>query len=108
VLSSLKSLRDAMAANDPVAVRAAMSPLDAAISNNQTNLAEVGARTNTLDSADTSRGELSASLTKQQSAAQDTDMPTAITRLATVQASLQAALLAASKILNTNLTQYLQ
>jgi flagellar hook-associated protein 3 FlgL len=108
VLSSLNALKTAMAANDPVAIRAAMSPLDAAISNNQTNLAEVGARANTLDSADAARADLSSSLTKQQSAAQDADMPTAITRLATVQASLQGALLAASKILNTNLTQYLQ
>lgn len=107
VLSSLKALRDAMAANDTAGIAAAMTPLDQAITNNQTNLAEVGGRTNTLDAADNTHTAISTALTKQQSAAQDTDMSTAITKLATVQASLQAALLAASKTLQTNLTNYL-
>ncbi len=108
VLSSLKALRDSLAANDTPGIQASMTQLDGAISYNQTNLAEVGARSNRLDSADSARNDLNSALTQQQSAARDTDMPTAITRLATIQASLQAALMAASKILNTNLTQYLQ
>ncbi|MEO5800782.1 MAG: hypothetical protein ABIZ70_01745 [Gemmatimonadales bacterium] len=107
VLSSLITLRDALTADNPAAIRASLSPLGTAFDNTQRNLAEVGARTLAMDNASTALDSLAKAFTDERSANNDIPLEEAAMHLAQVQNAMQAALLATSKILNTSLTDYL-
>lgn len=108
VLSSLIALRDALNADNPTAIRNAIAPIDVAFNNTQRNLAETGARTLALENATHSLDALATSLTTERSANADIPLEEAAMHLAAVQSSVQAAMLAASRILNTSLTDYLR
>ena len=107
VIQSLTTLRDAMNANDPAAIRDTITNIDTAFDQTQTNLAEVGAGTNALDAAVTQLDGRTATLTNSRSAVAEIPLAEASLKLAQVQTALQAAFLATSKILNTSIVPYL-
>jgi flagellar hook-associated protein 3 FlgL len=108
VLSSLIALRDALTADSATGIRASLAPLGVAFDSTQRNLAEVGARTLALENAGHSLEALSTSFKDERSANADIPLEEAAMHLAAVQSSMQAAMLAASRILNTSLTDYLR
>ncbi|HEY4321471.1 MAG TPA: flagellar hook-associated protein FlgL [Gemmatimonadales bacterium] len=107
VLSSMQSLETALQGGDQTAIRNTISGLDSAFDQTQTTLAGVGARTNTLSSATDALTSQATSLAATRSAAADIPIEEATLSLATMQNSLQAGLLATSRILSTSLVNYL-
>jgi flagellar hook-associated protein 3 FlgL len=108
VISSLQQLQTALQGNNPTGIRSSITTIDTAYDQTQTNLAEVGARTDTLDNTVTQLDSRSTALTATRSDAADIPIEEASVHLATVQNALQAGLLATSRILNTNLVDYLK
>lgn len=107
VLTSLTALRDALQANDAVAVRASGSALDQAFDATQLTLTEVGARTRNLELTTGSLTALETALTAKRAAAAEIPLEEAMLRLATVQTAMQAAYQATTRILQNSLTEYL-
>jgi flagellar hook-associated protein 3 FlgL len=108
VVGGLQALSDALSANDTSGIRAAMSRLDAAYDKVQGVVGDLGARMNHVDVASTNLDSLSVNLQTFRSGLRDADLATAVTNLVDRQTSLQAAMLANSKILNLTMTDYLQ
>jgi flagellar hook-associated protein 3 FlgL len=107
VLTSLTALRDALQANDAVAVRASGTALDQAFDATQLTLTEVGARTRNLELTTGSLAALETALTAKRAAAAEIPLEEAMLRLATIQTAMQAAYQATTRILQTSLTEYL-
>ncbi|HUM16386.1 MAG TPA: flagellar hook-associated protein FlgL [Candidatus Nitrosotalea sp.] len=107
LLPSLQALSTALASGDGSAVGATAASLGTANAQIQSLVADTGARANQLDTAAQSASALTASLTARQSSLQDADVATTSTELLAAQTSLQAALLAASRVLPTSLANYL-
>jgi flagellar hook-associated protein 3 FlgL len=107
VLTSLTALRDALQANDAVAVRASGTALDQAFDATQLTLTEVGARTRNLELTTGSLTALETALTAKRAAAAEIPLEEAMLRLATIQTAMQAAYQATTRILQTSLTEYL-
>jgi flagellar hook-associated protein 3 FlgL len=105
--ATLTQLRADLAADNAAGVASAADSLSAAFDAVQVMQADVGARSRQLDSALATIDAVDATLTSQQDDAWSVDIAEATVRLATAQSSLQSALLAATKVLNTNLTEYL-
>lgn len=105
--ATLTQLRADLAADNAAGVASAADGLSAAFNAVQVMLADVGGRSRQLDSALATIDAVDATLTSQQDDAWSVDIAEATVRLATAQSSLQSALLAATKVLNTNLTEYL-
>lgn len=108
VLPGLQALSAALATGNGAAVGASVAGLNQANEQVQSLVADTGARANQLDTAAASASALAANLTVNRSQLQDTDVATASTELIAAQTSLQAALLAASRVLPTTLASYLQ
>jgi len=108
VLSGLQSLLTQLQTGTSTDVRGTISGLDAAFDQVQTMLAATGARARQIDSAMQNADALETSLQLTRSDAQDISLEEATTRLVGAQNTMQAALLAASRILNTSLTDYLR
>src|SRR5690606_3850048 len=107
VLDSLRELADALGANDPGAIAGAIAPLENAFSAVQSLLAEVGARQNALDMAETNLEAWDVQLKTFRSDLSDVELEDALTRLIHQQTAYQAALAANARILQASLTDYL-
>jgi len=107
VLPALQALSAALAGGSGDAVGATASSLQQAGQQVQALVADIGARSNQLDTAAQNASALTANLTARRSTLQDADIATSSTELMAAQTSLQAALLAASRVLPTSLVSYL-
>jgi flagellar hook-associated protein 3 FlgL len=108
VMSGLKALSTQLGSGTPSTIAGTLSALDTAFTNTQTLLSTTGARVGQIDSAMQNSDALSTNLTLRRSRDLDTDIEAASTRLISLQTTLQASLQAASRILNTTLTDYLR
>lgn len=108
VFAALIGLREALEANDPGAVRDAMSSVDAAQTQVDENRAELGGRVARLELA---RSQLESSDLQLQgllSEAEDVDMTEVITQLNQSQVALEAGLQAGSRALQPTLLDFLR
>jgi len=108
VVASLQALRTELGNGDPAAIGLTAFALDGAFSATQTLLATNGARVRQIDTAMQNSDALETNLILRRSEAQDIDLEAATTRFVGVQNTLQAALLSASRVLSTTLTDYLR
>lgn len=108
VLTSLQGLLSELLTGTPDTVRGTIDGIDTAFGAVQTLLATTGARAHQLDTALQNADALESSLRLARSDARDASLEEATIRLAGTQTTIQAALLAASRILNTTLTDYLR
>lgn len=107
-VASLRRLSDALAANDPVAVRASFPDIDSALDSVQERVGELGARMNQLDLAGSNLDALEVNLQTFRSELQDADLAQAVTELVSLQDRLQAAMSANARVLSTTLADYLR
>jgi len=107
-LAALKQLSDALGADDQTAIQSALGTVDAAFDHTQALIGETGARTNQLQVATTNLGALEGTLTTFKSSLEDVDIEKAMTELVGKQTAYQAAMMATSKVLSLNLTDYLK
>lgn len=108
VIATLTSLRDQLLGNDPDAVRTTLTTLDTSFGQVQGFIGDVGARVRQLDVTLQNLEALDAGETIRRSALMDVPLEEAAMELAGVQTSLQAAMLATSRLLQTSLTEYLR
>lgn len=108
VVSGLRSLLTELTSGTSGTVAGTITGIDGAFAEVQTMLATTGARARQIDSAMQNADAIDSSLTLARSAARDIPLEQASIQLASGQNALQAALLAASRILNTSLTDYLR
>lgn len=108
VLASIEALSTALRANDTATIQGSADRIDAAHSNLQGFVGEVGARQIRLDVAEANVESLDLNLRNLRSDLMDVEMEEAITVLVNRQAAYQAALLSTSRILDTTLTNYLR
>jgi flagellar hook-associated protein 3 FlgL len=108
VMASLDELSQALGANDEVAIRASIHSLDSAFNATQVLLGDTGAQVAQLDVTTTNLGALDTSLRTFKSNLQDADLEKAVTELVSRQTAYQAAMLATSRIMGMNLTEYLR
>jgi len=107
LLPALQALSTALASGSGSAVGATVANLQQAGASVQALVADTGARDDQLDNAAQNASALVTTLTSRRSTLQDADVATASTELLAAQTSLQAALLAASRVLPTTLASYL-
>jgi flagellar hook-associated protein 3 FlgL len=107
-LASLRALSVALDANDRAAVEATSADLNAAFQVVQDRLGATGARANQLEVTRTNVDALSLTLTAYRSELVDVDIEQAITELVAKQTTYQAAMLATSKVIDLNLTNYIR
>lgn len=108
-LQALRDLSDALGDPDPeTAVRNALSGLDAAFTDVQTLVGEVGARVNQLEVTGANLDSLSVNLQTLKSEIEDVDLETAVTELVSRQTAYQAAMLATSRVIGLTLADYLR
>jgi flagellar hook-associated protein 3 FlgL len=107
-LASLRALSVALDANDRAAVQATSADLNAAFQVVQDRLGATGARANQLEVTRTNVDALSLTLTAYRSELVDVDIEQAITELVAKQTTYQAAMLATSKVIDLNLTNYIR
>lgn len=108
VMDSLQALSDSLAGNDAPGVRSSLNGLDDAYDQVQSLIGELGARMNQMDVASSNLSSLSVNLKTFRSGLQDADIAKSVTDLVSRQTSLQAAMLANSKILNLTMADYLK
>ena len=108
VFTGLTALSTQLGSGTPAGVAGTLTALDTAFTNTQTLLATPGARVGQIESAMQNSDALSTNLTLRRSRDIDADIEQASTRLISLQTTLQASLQAASRILNTSLTDYLR
>jgi flagellar hook-associated protein 3 FlgL len=108
VLSSLNDLSVALGANDPTLITQSLTALDTAHVNLQVSIGENGAHATQLDVASANLAALDTSLRTFKSNLQDADLEQAVTELISRQTAYQAAMLATSRIIGLNLTEYLR
>ena len=89
-------------------IQSALTKLDSAMNAVQTMVGDVGARANTLDSAQQNLDALKVNITTFKSNLEDVDLEKAMTELTSRQLAYQAALVATSKVNSLNLTDYLR
>ncbi|TVP45366.1 MAG: hypothetical protein EA350_09250 [Gemmatimonadales bacterium] len=107
-LAALEELAQALDANDPESIRGAQVTLSRAFDQVQVLVGELGGRMNRLDLAASRSADLELNLVEYRSDLEDVDFEEAISRLSNRQAAYQAALLATSRIMSVNLTDYLR
>lgn len=108
VFASLEKLSAALGANDQTATAASLTDINAAHTNVQSLLGEVGARSSQLDITGANLDALDGQLKTLRSGLQDADMEQTLTDLVTRQTAYQSAMLATSRIMGMNLTDYLR
>jgi flagellar hook-associated protein 3 FlgL len=108
VFDALSELSTALRSGDRTATANAISGIDHAFGEVQELLAEVGARTNRLSVARSNVEAFDLNLQTLRSDLEDAEMEEAVTQLVGRQMAYQSALLAASKIMSTTLTDYLR
>lgn len=105
--TALQNLRDALATNNVAGIATAQTQIESAFDQVQTMLGDVGARGRALDAAGSNLDALETTYENRETAAWNVDSEEALSNLAAAQTSLQAAMLAATKVLSTNLVNYL-
>lgn len=108
VLSSLQALSTQLGTGTPATVGLTAGNIDSAFANVQTLLATNGARVRQIESAMQNSDALETNLSLRKSDLQEIDIEEATTKFVGLQNTLQAALLSASRVLNTSLTDYLR
>ncbi len=108
VIGSLQALSTELGNGNPPAIGQTAFALDSAFNATQTLLVTNGARVRQIDTAMQNSDALETSLILRRSELQDIDLEAATTHFVGVQNTLQAALLSASRVLNTTLTDYLR
>ncbi|MGQ0766225.1 MAG: flagellin N-terminal helical domain-containing protein [Gemmatimonadota bacterium] len=107
VLAALNELSVALGANDQAAITQSLYSLDAAHSGLQVLVGENGARANQLDVTASNLSALDTSLRTYRSNLEDVDLEAAVTELVARQTAYQTAMLATSRIIGLNLTDYI-
>lgn len=107
-LAALRAMSQALGANDQDAIRAATGALTDAFDTVQNRLGETGARSGQLSVTRTNVDALALTLTAYRSELVDIDIEQAMTDLVAKQTTYQAAMLATSKVIDLNLTNYLR
>jgi flagellar hook-associated protein 3 FlgL len=105
---ALQGLLDGLTTNDPAAIGVAVGLVDAAHMDVQTQLGDVGARTNRLESTMVGLDVLEDNLKARRASLAETDIEQAFTELVSRQTAYQAAMLATSRISGMSLTDYLR
>ncbi len=108
VMTGLQALSTQLGTGTPTTIAGTLAGLDAAFTSTQNLLATTGARVGQIESAMQNSDALSTNLTLRRSRDFDAEIEEASTRLISLQTTLQASLQAASRILNTTLTDYLR
>lgn len=106
-LSAMRALSDALGANDPAAIAAATTRINAANSKVQALVGTQGARINELEEAETRVQQLEADLKTYRSDLRDTEVDQAMVELVGKQTLYQAAMGATSRILGLSLANYI-
>jgi len=107
-LSALGDLKTALASHDRAGIASAVSTLDAAFSRVQALVGENGARSTQLEITTTNLNALDVTLQTFRSDLQEVDLEKAMTELVSRQTSYQSAMIATSKVLSLNLSDYLR
>ena len=107
-LTALRDLARALNTSNPEVVAASIPALETAFSEVQQLLGTNGARGNQLQMASASLEALDISLKTFRSDLQEVDIEEAMTELVGRQTAFQAAMLATSRVLGMNLTDYLR
>lgn len=107
-LAMLRDLSRALGANDRVAIAGVTARGHQAISDTQTLVGDMGARLNQLEITSANLNAFEVTLTTFKSDLQEVDMERAITELIGKQTAYQAAMLATSRVLGMNLTDYMR
>jgi flagellar hook-associated protein 3 FlgL len=107
VVDALQDLSTALGANDEDAIRTAAASLDAAFQSVQEVVGDLGARMSQLDVTVANLDSLEVTLETFRAGLTDADLAEAVTDLVNRQTTMEAAMLANSKILNITLTDYL-
>lgn len=108
VLTSLQALSTELGSGTPETVGQTAFALDGAFNNTQSLLSTNGARVRQIDSALANADALETNLDLRIAELQGIDIEEATTRFVGLQTTLQAAMLSASRLLNTTLTDYLR
>ena len=108
VVDALQALATAMNGDDVDGIKAATTRIDSAFDSVQNLVGDLGARMNQLDVAMSNLESLEVNLQTFRSGLQDADLTEAVTKLVDRQGSLEAAMLANSKILTLTMTDYLR
>jgi flagellar hook-associated protein 3 FlgL len=110
VLASLRDLTRAMgtAGGDGSAIRDSLAALDDAFDDVQALIGDVGARANSLQMTAANLDAFEGGMKVLKSDLEDVDFEAAVTELVAKQTAYQAAMLASSKVLGLNLTDYLR
>lgn len=108
VLSSLQALSTELGTGTPQSVGQTAFQIDGAFNNTQALLSTNGARVRQIDSALSNADALETNLDLRINDLQGIDFEEATTRFVGLQTTLQAAMLSASRLLNTTLTDYLR
>jgi flagellar hook-associated protein 3 FlgL len=107
-LASLTELSRALGANDAEGIRTALTSLEQAHTRTQSAIGEVGARSNQLRMTSANLDALDISLRVYKSDLEEVDLEVAITDLVSRQMAYEAAMLATSRVMGMNLTDYLR
>jgi flagellar hook-associated protein 3 FlgL len=108
VLSSLQALSTQLGAGTPATIGVLAFNIDSAFTNVQTLMATNGARVRQIESAMQNSDALETNLSVRRADLSDVNIEAATTQFVGMQNTLQAALLSASRVLNTTLTDYLR
>ena len=104
---ALDSLRDALNADSQSDIEVAVERIDQALDYLNSQLSEIGAFSASLDSKADIQDSLKLSTTNRLSDVEDTDILDAVTQLRTLETSYQAALAAASRVMDLSLANYI-
>jgi len=107
-LAALTELSRSLGANDAEGIRNAITGLDQAHTRTQSAIGEVGARSNQLRMTVANLDALDVSLRVYKSDLEEVDLEVAITDLVSRQMAYEAAMLATSRVMGMNLTDYLR
>jgi flagellar hook-associated protein 3 FlgL len=108
VLTGLQALSTELGTGTPSTIGLTATGIDSAFSNVQTLLSTNGARVRQIESAMQNSDALETNLSLRRDDLQGIDIEAATTKFVGLQNTLQAALLSASRVLNTSLTDYLR
>lgn len=107
-LAALRDLGAALDADDPAAIGTSIAGINDAFQTVQARLGATGARANQLQMTEQNLGALKLTLTAFRAQLREVDVEQAMTELVSRQTTYQAAMLAASRVIDLNLTSYLR
>ncbi|MCU0626536.1 MAG: hypothetical protein MUF21_08655 [Gemmatimonadaceae bacterium] len=108
VMTALRDLSTALGANDVAGITSAIGAIQTASSAVQDRTGANGARVNQFETALTEVGEARLDQRTQRSMIADIDIGEAVANFSQAQTAYQAALSAASRVINLNITDYLR